>query len=61
MERRVVNQLAAAYEQQVIARGSLVHLVVETDDTGTPAVKLHVSGNKSKHLKHTRQIMRTTL
>ena len=42
VERRVVNQLAAAYEQQIITRGSLVHLVVETGDKGAPAVRLQV-------------------
>ena len=42
VEIRVVNQLAAAYEQQVIKQGSIVHLVVETNETGTPSIKLQV-------------------
>lgn len=50
VERRVVNQLAAAHESGFIGHGSTVQLVAEwpTTETGTPIIKLRV---KAKGLK----------
>ena len=42
LERRVVNQLAAAYEQQIITKGDSVHLKVQNGDEGTQ-IKLQVT------------------
>jgi hypothetical protein len=45
VERKVVNLLAAAYEQGSIARGSQVELVVEhTKEEGRPVIRLRDAG-----------------
>ena len=45
VERRVVNLLAAAYEQGLIARGSEVELRVESQgEERGPAIKLNIAG-----------------
>ena len=52
VERRVVNQLAAAYEQQVISQGSRVHLMVEGS-----GIQLEVTeGGHHKGSKRTLQL-----
>jgi len=52
VERRVVNQLAAAYEQQVITQGSRVHLVVEGS-----GIRLEVTeGGQHERPKRTLQL-----
>lgn len=48
VERRVVNQLAAAYERQVIKQGSIVNLAVEANETSTPSIKLQVKDSCRK-------------
>ena len=48
VERRVVNLLAAAYEQGQIAKGSEVELRVESQgEERGPAIKLSVAGKKA--------------
>ena len=47
VERRVVNQLASAFEQQQLTRGSEVRLVVEAGERGEPAIKLVVTGKST--------------
>ena len=48
VERRVINQLAAPYEQQLISKGSDVPLVTETSkDTGA-VIKLLVKGTPAE-------------
>ena len=45
VERRVVNLLAAAYEQGLIAKGNDVELRVESQgEERRPAIKLNVGG-----------------
>ena len=45
MERKVVNLLAAAYEQGSIARGSQVELVVEQEgEERRPVIRLRDAG-----------------
>ena len=48
VERRVVNQLAAAYERQVIKQGSIVNLAIETNETSIPSIKLQVKETSRK-------------
>ena len=50
VERRVVNQLAAAHERGFIGHGSTVQLVAEwpTTEAGTPIIKLRVKGKGIK-------------
>ncbi|KAJ9594937.1 hypothetical protein L9F63_013753, partial [Diploptera punctata] len=50
VERRVVNQLAAAHERGFIGHGSTVQLFAEwpIDETGTPIIKLRVKGKGVK-------------
>ncbi|XP_044729469.1 caseinolytic peptidase B protein homolog [Chrysoperla carnea] len=51
VERRVVNQLAAAHERGIIGKGSSVHIStnLSSDDSGSPIIKLRVKvrGNKN--------------
>lgn len=67
MERRVVNQLASAFEQQQLAKGSSVQLVVGAGERGEPAIKLVVTGKSSVpsapvgHLSNRRRIARQGL
>lgn len=48
VERRVINQLAAAYEQQLISKGSDVRLVIETRVDEGPVIKLLVQGKPAE-------------
>jgi ATP-dependent Clp protease ATP-binding subunit ClpB len=50
VERVVVNQLALAYEQQVISHGSHVHLIVNSEDDKDSTIKLHVTSCKKPPL-----------
>ena len=52
VEIRVVNQLAAAYEQQVI-KHAVLSILQETNETGTPSIKLQVSNMKETSRKET--------
>ncbi|XP_065885497.1 mitochondrial disaggregase-like [Dysidea avara] len=45
VDRRVVNQLAAAFEQQLIGKDSRVHLRVEDSDSQQPTIKLQLLNN----------------
>lgn len=48
VERRVVNLLAAAYEQGLIVKGSQVELVVEAQgEERGPAIRLNVAGKRT--------------
>ena len=42
VDRRVVNQLAAAFEQQLISKDSRVYLRVEDSDSQQPIIKLQL-------------------
>ena len=44
----MINQLAAAYEQQLISKGSDVRLVTETGEDAGPVVKLLVQGKPAQ-------------
>lgn len=44
MERRVVNLLAAAYEEGLVSKGSEVELVVEPQEESGPSIRLRVAG-----------------
>ncbi|KAL5460314.1 hypothetical protein EMCRGX_G033756 [Ephydatia muelleri] len=56
LERRVVNQLAAAYEQQIITKGDSVHLKVQNGDDGTQ-IKLQVTkGPHGEGLHHVHDV-----
>jgi len=48
VDRSVVNQLAAAFEQQLISKDSQVHLRAEDSDSQQPTIKLQLldSGDK---------------
>ena len=47
VEKRVVNLLAAAYEQGLITKGSEVELIVELqNDEGRPTIGLNVAGSQ---------------
>ena len=48
VDRRVVNQLAAAFEQQLIKKGSRVHLKVGEVDSQQPTIKLQVLDDKGQ-------------
>lgn len=48
MDRRVVNQLAAAFEQQMIKKGSRVHIMVGEMDAQQPTIKLQVLDDQGK-------------
>ena len=48
VDRRVVNQLAAAFEQQLIKKGSRVHLKVGEMDAQQPTIKLQVLDDKEQ-------------
>ena len=50
VERRVVNQLAAAYEEGVIARGSSLRLVVEGEGGGVRVGMVVMEGAHSKRV-----------
>ena len=43
-----MNQLAAAYEQQVISRGSQVHLVVDCEEGEPPVVRIQVKDGEKR-------------
>ncbi|MEQ2167258.1 hypothetical protein GOODEAATRI_002256 [Goodea atripinnis] len=50
VERRVVNQLAAAYEQELLPRGCTLHLSVQSEgqeERSTPSLRLEVVGEDS--------------
>lgn len=50
VERRVVNQLAAAYEQELLPKGCTLRLSVQSDDPeerSTPSLRLEVVGEDS--------------
>jgi len=42
VDRRVVNQLAAAFEQQLIGKDSRVHLRVEGSDSQQPTIRIQL-------------------
>ncbi|XP_032365943.1 caseinolytic peptidase B protein homolog [Etheostoma spectabile] len=51
VERRVVNQLAAAYEQELLPKGCTLRLSVQPEDLqeqSTPSLRLEVVGEDSK-------------
>ncbi|XP_069003908.1 mitochondrial disaggregase isoform X2 [Embiotoca jacksoni] len=50
VERRVVNQLAAAYEQELLPKGCILRLSVQSEDPeehSTPSLRLEVVGEDS--------------
>uniref|UniRef100_A0A3Q2SRQ7 ClpB family mitochondrial disaggregase n=1 Tax=Fundulus heteroclitus TaxID=8078 RepID=A0A3Q2SRQ7_FUNHE len=50
VERRVVNQLAAAYEQELLPKGCTLRLSVQSEgqeERGTPSLRLEVVGEDS--------------
>uniref|UniRef100_A0A671VQK0 ClpB family mitochondrial disaggregase n=1 Tax=Sparus aurata TaxID=8175 RepID=A0A671VQK0_SPAAU len=50
VERRVVNQLAAAYEQELLPKGCILRLSVQSEDQeerSTPSLRLEVVGEDS--------------
>lgn len=50
VERRVVNQLAAAYEQELLPKGCTLRLSVQSEDQeerSTPSLRLEVVGEDS--------------
>lgn len=50
VERRVVNQLAAAYEQELLPKGCTLRLTVQSEDQedpSTPSLRLEVVGEDS--------------
>ncbi|KAK5868509.1 hypothetical protein PBY51_009516 [Eleginops maclovinus] len=50
VERRVVNQLAAAYEQELLPKGCTLRLIVQSEDQeepSTPSLRLEVVGEDS--------------
>lgn len=49
VERRVVNQLAAAYEQELLPKGCTLRLTVEKDEALT--LRLEVMGEDSTSRK----------
>uniref|UniRef100_A0A8C9W1Z3 ClpB family mitochondrial disaggregase n=1 Tax=Scleropages formosus TaxID=113540 RepID=A0A8C9W1Z3_SCLFO len=53
VERRVVNQLAAAYEQELLPKGCTLRLSVEghTEDPGAPGLRLEIVGEDSTSQK----------
>lgn len=54
VERRVVNQLAAAYEQELLPKGCTLRLSVQSEDEeeqGTPSLRLEVVGEDSSSRK----------
>lgn len=48
VDRRVVNQLAASFEQQLIKKGSRVHLRVGEMDAQQPTIRLQVLDDKGR-------------
>lgn len=48
VDRRVVNQLAAAFEQQLIKKGTRVHIGVGEIDSQQPTIKLQVLDDKGQ-------------
>lgn len=50
VERRVVNQLAAAYEQELLPRGCTLRLSVQSEESvesSAPSLRLEVVGEGS--------------
>lgn len=50
VERRVVNQLAAAYEQELLPKGCTLRLSVQSEgqeERGAPSLRLQVVGADS--------------
>lgn len=50
VERRVVNQLAAAYEQELLPKGCTLRLTVQSEgqkESSTPSLRLEVVGEDS--------------
>lgn len=56
LERRVVNQLATAYEQQIIIKGDSVHLKVQNGDEGSQVQLQVTKGPHSKGLHRVHDI-----
>uniref|UniRef100_A0A674MDE1 ClpB family mitochondrial disaggregase n=1 Tax=Takifugu rubripes TaxID=31033 RepID=A0A674MDE1_TAKRU len=47
VERRVVNQLAAAYEQDLLPKGCTLRLSVQSEDQGHQSLRLNLEGKAS--------------
>lgn len=53
VERRVVNQLAAAYEQELLPKGCTLRLSVQSDgkeEHSTPSLRLELVGEDSSRM-----------